>query len=37
MTVIPVVIAALGTVTKRLEQGLGNERTNGDRPKLQHY
>ena len=30
MTVIPVVISALGTVTKGLVQGLINKRTSGD-------
>ena len=32
VTVIPIVIGALGTVTKGFMQGLGNKRTSGDYP-----
>ena len=32
VTVIPIVIGVLGTVTKGLVQGLGNKRASGDQP-----
>ena len=32
MTIIPVVIEALGTFTKELIEGLGKKRRNGDHP-----
>ena len=32
VTIIPIVVGALGTVTKGLVQGLGNNRTSGDHP-----
>ena len=32
VTVIPIVIGALSTVTKSLLKGLGNKRTSGDHP-----
>ena len=32
VTIIPIVIGVLGTVTKGLLKGVGNKRTNGDHP-----
>ena len=32
VVIIPIIIGALGTVTKGLVEGLGNKRTSGDNP-----